>query len=237
MLGMVRCASEEDVGRQLAELRAALQKNPLYATIHSLRLDVQKTARAFHAKDDHAEIRSKMFELITTLDFKFYAVIKDMRAVRDYVDRRNRMDSLYRYRPNELYDLTARMLFKKNLHKEDHYRVIFARRGHSDRTAALREQLEQTKKRFLEEHGIISASTLEIIPADPWDEPCLQLADYCLWALQRCYGKGEPRFLHAIWPKVSMIHDVDDPDGAEYGTYFNRRGYPPNPAKIKSRWI
>jgi hypothetical protein len=65
MLGMVRLAAEAEVVRQLAELRTALQKNPLYATIYSLKPEAQKTARAFHAKDDHAEIRSKVFELIT----------------------------------------------------------------------------------------------------------------------------------------------------------------------------
>ena len=133
MLGMVRCADEADAARQLAGLRAALQKNPLYATIYSLKPEAQKTARAFHAKDDHAEIRSKVFELLVGLDFKFYAVVKDMRAVREYVKSRNAMDSAYRYRPNELYDLTVRMLFKQRLHKEDHYRVIFARRGKSCR--------------------------------------------------------------------------------------------------------
>ena len=237
MLGMVRCASDEDVARQLAELRAALQKNPLYASIYSMKPEAQKTARAFHAKDDHVEIRSKVFELITSLDFKFYAVIKDMKKVRDYVQGRNRMNASYRYQPNELYDLTVRMLFKQRLHKEDHYRVVFARRGSSDRTEALREHLRQTREGFLAEHQLASSATLEIIPAYPWEQPGVQVADYCLWALQRCYEKHEARFLNAIWPKVSVIHDVDDPHGAEYGTYLSRKGSPPDPEKIKCRWI
>ena len=238
MLGMVCCAAEAEVTRQLAELRAALRENPLYATIYSLKPEAQKTARAFHAKDDHAEIRSKVFELLVTLDFKFYAVIKGMRAVRDYVQRRNRMDSSYRYRPNELYDLTVRLLFKQRLHKEEHYRVVFARRGKSDRTAALTYELEDARMRFLAEHRMASAATLEIIPAHPWEQPCIQVADYCMWALQRCYETGECRFLNALWPKVSVIHDVDDPEGAAgYGSYSSRKGAPPDPEKIKRRWI
>jgi hypothetical protein len=36
MLGMVCCASGAEVAQQLTELRGALQKNPLYATIYSL---------------------------------------------------------------------------------------------------------------------------------------------------------------------------------------------------------
>ena len=237
MLGMVCCADEVDATRQLAELRGSLQKNPLYATIYSLKPEAQKTARAFHAKDDHAEIRSKVFELLVGLDFKFYAVVKDMRAVREYVKSRNAMDSAYRYRPNELYDLTVRMLFKQRLHKEDHYKVIFARRGKSDRTEALKHQLEQARQAFLQEHKLTSNPALEIIPAYPWGQPCIQVTDYCLWALQRCYEKHEPRFLNALWSKVSLIHDVDDRGDAKYGKYLTRKSLPPDPEKIKNRWI
>jgi hypothetical protein len=237
MMGMVRCAAETQVATQLSELRAALQANPLFATIYSLKPEAQKTARAFHAKDDHAEIRSKVFELLVTLDFKFYAVIKDMRKVREYVQGRNRMHPTYRYKPNELYDLTVRMLFKQRLHKEDHHRVVFARRGHSDRTQALTWELEAARTKLLADRQVATKATLEIIPAYPWQQPCLQIADYCLWALQRCYEKYEPRFLNAIWSKVSVIHDVDDPHGAAYGTYLSRKGSPPNPEQIKNRWI
>ncbi len=237
MLGMVRCTAEMEAERRLSELREALKINPLYATIHSLKPDAKKTAIAFHAKDDHPEIRSKVFELLTTLDFKFYAVIKDMRVVRDYVARRNTMDSDYRYHPNELYDLTVRMLFKQRLHQEEHYRVVFARRGKSDRTEALKHQLEEARRRFFSEQPREAGPTLEIVPAYPWEQPCIQIADYCLWALQRCYEKHEARFINALWSKVSVIHDVDDPSVAAYGTYMSRKGNPPDPEKIKSRWI
>ena len=237
MLGMVRCINEPQVVSALSKLRADLIANPLYASIPSMQPEAGKTSRAFHAKDDHAEIRAKVFELLLTLDFKFYAVIKDMRAVHRYVRARQFMDSTYRYHPNELYDLTARMLFKQRLHKDSHYRIVFARRGTSDRTAALRDQLEQTRQRFLREQRLQHDAVLEIQPAYPWEEPCLQIADYCLWALQRCYERQEARFLHALWPKVSLIHDVDDPMGKQYGTYLTRTNAPPNPEKIKNRWI
>lgn len=237
MLGMVVCADDAQTSAHLAELRASLLGNPLYSGIPSMQPAAGKTTRAFHAKDDHPEIRSKVFDLIIGLDFKFYAVIKDMRKVREYVDRRNQMDSTYRYHPNELYDLTVRMLFKQRLHQDDHCRVIFARRGHSDRTAALTAQLEQARRKFLDQHRISSATTVSLIPAYPWEQPCVQIADYCLWALQRCYEKHEARFLHAIWPKVSLVHDVDDPAKPGYGTYLRRKDPPPDPHQIKNRWI
>ena len=229
--------ADADAAAALAKLRQELVVHPLYASIYSLQPQAQKTARAFHAKDDHSDIRTKVFELLLMLDFKFYAVVKDMRSVLRYVEGRNAMDSSYRYQPNELYDLTVRMLFKQRLHKEDHYRITFARRGKSDRTAALTEQLQRTRQGFLAEHDLLHEPTLEIQPAYPREQSCLQIADYCLWALQRCYERYEARFLHALWSKVSIIHDVDDPSGKRYGTYLTRENPPPNPEKIKSRWI
>lgn len=237
ILGMVSCEDEIRVADAFSKLRAELLANPLYASIPSMLPASKKTAKAFHAKDDHPEIRAKVFELIVGFDFKFYAVIKDMRKVLEYVQGRNRMNSDYRYHPNELYDLTVRMLFKQRLHKEDHYRVCFARRGKSDRTKALRTELEQTRHRFLEEHSIEKNASLEICPLYSWEHPCLQLTDYCLWALQRCYEKYEDRFLKAIWSKVSLIHDVDNPLGKNYGTYLTRKKSTPDTRTIKSRWL
>ena len=131
MLGMVRFQSDEACAAALDQLRSSLMAQPLYASIPSFQPDAGKTARQFHAKDDHPEIRSKVFELLMTLGFKFY----------------------------------------------------------------------------------------------------------CVWALQRCYERQEARFLHALWPKVSLIHDVDDPQAPGLGSHLSRKGPPPDPQKIKSRWI
>jgi len=237
MLGMVRCLNDDGVATALDQLRADLMQNPLYSTIHSMRPEAGKTARFFHAKDDHTDVRTKVFELLLTLDFKFYAVIKDMRAVLKYVKSRNRMHADYRYQSNELYDLTVRMLFKQRLHKDDRVRITFVRRGKSDRTAALEKQLDETRLKFLKEHKLEHEPEITVQPAYPWEEAGLQVADYCLWALQRCYERYEARFLNAIWSKVSLVHDVDDPDGKSYGTYLTRNGQPPDPEKIKNRWI
>jgi hypothetical protein len=238
ILGMVRCTDDAEAAQTLSSLRESLLRNPLYSGIPSMSPEAQKTARFFHAKDDHNEIRAKVFEALTTVDFRFFAVIKQMSEVLKYVRSRNLMDSNYRYNPNELYDLATRMLFKHRLHKEAAYRITFARRGAKDRTEALRLELVKARTRFEIEHAKdLEDAHVEICPAYPWQAPCLQIADYALWALQRCYEKGEDRFLRAIWPKVSLIHDVDDPHGKRYGTYFTRKSNLPDCGKIKNRWI
>jgi hypothetical protein len=238
MLGMVRCTDDNDAARQLEALRQSLLSSPLYSGIPSMAPEAKKTARFFHAKDDHNEIRAKVFELLLQIDFKFFAVIKEMRQVHEYVKKRNQMDVPYKYHPNELYDLTTRMLFKQRLHKESAYKITFARRGNSDRTNALKAQLTQARQRFQLEHTCeLQEASMEICPSYPWQSPCLQIADYALWALQRCYEKGEARFLRALWQKVSLIHDVDDPNGKSYGSYLTRKSPLPDMQAIKNRRI
>lgn len=237
ILGMVVCKDEDMITHELETLRQKLLNNPLYSTIPSMLPNARKTACYFHAKDDHAEIRAKVFEFLTECDFKFYAVIKDMRKVRDYVRERNNMDIEYRYKPDELYDLTVRMLFKNHLHKHSRYEIIFAPRGRSDRTNKLRLELEKSRKRFLREHSKNHTPDIIVNAMYPHQAPCLQVVDYCLWALQRCYEKYEARFLHALWDKASVIHDVDCPCEKHYGKYFSKKAVPPNPEEIKKRWI
>jgi hypothetical protein len=65
----------------------------------------------------------------------------------------------------------------------------------------------------------------------------LQVADYCLWALQRLFTKGEDRFLSLIWPKVGLIVDADDTSEKPYGTYHTRKRPPLDAQKIKSRKV
>jgi len=129
------------------------------------------------------------------------------------------------------------MLFKHRLHKHQAYRVVFARRGQRDRTAALKEELLLACDRFLGQLGRDAAdTTLDVYPAFPKDAPGLQVADYCLWALQRLFEKEEERYLAAIWGKVSLIHDVDDNRKKDYGCYYSKRN-PLTLADIKNRQV
>jgi len=141
------------------------------------------------------------------------------------------MDATYRYRPDDLYDLTVRMLFKTRLHKEEAYSVVFAKRGQKNRTEALEMQLQLTRERFFRQLGRDAAeTTLEVFPAYPWQVAGLQVVDYCLWALQRLFERGEDRYMQLIGEKISFIHDVDDKRENRYGSYYHRK----NPLTIEA---
>lgn len=237
ILGLVQIEQPEQVARALTDLRTELLADPYFKDVPSFQPEAGKTSLHFHAKDDLGEVRREVLRRLLTLDFKFFAVVKSMKAVLDYVRSRNLMDSSYRYQPNELYDLTVRMLFKHRLHKHHAYRIVFARRGQRNRTDALREQLRLTRDRFL--HQIrqpAEHTSLEVIPAYPHESAGLQVADYCLWAVQRLFEKEEDRYLQMLWQKVSLIHDVDDTCQNRYGCYYTKRR-PLTVANIKNRQV
>lgn len=237
ILGMVQIDQPELVANALETLRGNLLADPYFKDVPSFQPAARKTAFQFHAKDDLPEVRREVFRLLLTLDFKLFAVVKSMKNVLDYVRSRNAMDSSYRYKPNELYDLTVRMLFKHRLHKHRAYRVVFARRGQRDRTVSLKEQLLLARDRFLQQLGREAAdTTLDLCPAFPKDAPGLQVTDYCLWALQRLFEKEEDRYLGLLREKISLIHDVDDKCQKHYGCYYTRQK-PLTLADIKNRQV
>jgi hypothetical protein len=108
------------------------------------------------------------------------------------------------------------------VHKHDEYRIYFARRHKSNRTDALREQLLRAQKRFCERWKRESTSKVSVVSRNFYQEAGLQAVDYFLWALQRFYERREERYIEYLWPKVSLVRDVDDTRRAKYGEYYTR---------------
>jgi hypothetical protein len=224
ILGLADVPDSQSLGGELAELRATLLADPYFARIPSMQPDQRKTALAFHAKDDVAEVRREVFALLRRhAGIRFFAVVKDKRSVLDYVLSRNERESRYSYQPNELYDHLVRRLFKSMLHKDDAYNIYFAKRGKADRTTALQFALETTRQRFRERWGVASTATIRVIATTPPNEPGLQVADYFLWALQRLYERSEDRYVAYLWPQFHLVQDVDDTRQTRYGVYYTQK--------------
>lgn len=224
MLGLVDIPNPQAVAEELTALRLALLADPYFAGIPSFQPEQRKTAFAFHAKDDLAEVRWQVFALLRRHEeISFFAAIKDKRAVLDYVLQRNAGNASYRYNPNELYDYLARRLFKNMLHKNDAYRITFAKRGASDRTRALQQALETARKRFTEQHAIVSSAQIDVVPDIPANSIGLQVADYFTWALQRLYERHDDRYLKYVSKSIRLIQDIDDTREARYGEYYTRK--------------
>jgi hypothetical protein len=223
ILGLLEVNDPVALTRDLDELRKQLLADPYFKDVPSFQPQQFKTAHAFHAKDDVPEVRREVYRVLARHDIKFFAVVRDMRAVLAYVQERNRRGDDYRYKPNELYDQTVARLFKDRLHQHEVCNVCFARRGPKDRTAAIRSALDVAAKRFTQKWGIAVDSQIELSASTPAQTTCLQAVDYWLWALQRYYAHGEQRFVHLLWHQVGLIHAVDEIDAAPYGVYYSKK--------------
>lgn len=224
MLGLLDVANPDRLQQALGILRARLMDDPYFKNVPSMQPDGQKTALAFHAKDDLPEVRKEVFSLLRDFEgLRFFAVVADKWRVLEYVRQQNERNPKYRYHPNELYDYLARRLFKNLLHKDGGYEIVFAKRGTSDRTAALRQALETARERFASQWNVTSNAPMRVSAETPIHHAGLQAADYFTWALQRLYEKGEDRYLAYLWHSVHLIQDIDDKRKAGYGVYYTQK--------------
>lgn len=223
MLGALEVSDAVRLGAELESLRADLLGDPYFRAVPSMQPERRKTALAFHAKDDVPEVRREVFRLLLRHEMSFYAVVRDKARVLALVQERNRFSEDYRYRPNELYDSLVARLFKNRLHLSPEVEVCFAHRGSSDRSAALQSALKTARQRFEVKWNRAIAAAIKVRQASPASEPVLQAADYLLWALQRHYERGESRYVELVWPKVGVVHAIDETTLAPYGTYYTKK--------------
>lgn len=216
--GKLECRDVDALATDLGALRAQILSDNYLKSIPSLDPVRGRTATAFHAKDDPAEVRFLVFRLLANHELRFVAVVRDKLKLLDYATQRRRIDPSYRYNANghELYDEMTRRLFSR-LHGYGEHRVVFAQRGHKPRTKAFMEAIEQEDKAMEEGLGLKRPKPSEVVCGFPKDHPGLQAVDYYLWALQRFYERGETRYLDFIWPQTLEIIDLDAPRAKKRG--------------------
>jgi len=208
---------------ELESLRSALRADSYLAKVPSMQPTRRKTAIAFHAKDDCAEVRREVYRLLMAHEMRFFAVVRHKRMIVEKVLEHNKKHSSYRYHPNQLYDRCVSRLFRDRLHKEDSYIIQFSRRGNRSRSEALRKAIEQARNNLRVKWRISTTAPIEIIAATPRQAGGLQAVDYLLWALQHLYERGEDRYWEYVAAKVSLVHDVDDTRENEYGAYYTKK--------------
>jgi hypothetical protein len=224
MLGCLEVADTDKLSAALTNLRLELLSDPYFKDIPSFDPSQRKTAVLFHAKDDVPEVRRAVFSLLRDFEgLRFYASVVGKRGFAQHVLDLNARNKSYRYRPNELYDQLAKRLFKDKIHQSDEYRICFARRGSSDRTAALKQALVDARNAYAVNHKIQLNSELVVTASDPTQAICLQACDYFLWALQRLYERKEDRYFNYLSHRFSQIIDINDLRMRKTGAYYSRK--------------
>jgi len=223
IVGKLDVEDPDVLRRALAQLRADLLADPYFKRVPSMQPERGKTALAFHAKDDVAEVRREVFKVLMGLNLRFYAVVRSKAALLDYVRQRNEREAGYRYRGDELYDTLVEELFRRYHPFADRLRICFAKRGSRSRTQAFRSAIEKAEARFERQYGTRRSAEVAITASTPPETSGLQAVDYCLWALQRHYERDESRYVELIWDKMVEIDDMDRIEGGRRGVVYNKK--------------
>jgi hypothetical protein len=231
MVGVCSIEDPDDAAKRLEELRANLLADPYFRGIPSMQPETRKTALAFHAKDDIPEVRREVFRLVSELKPKMIVAIRRKGDLARAACDRLSLTGV-RFSADEVYDDLVKKCFVNLLHKADENRIVFARRGKSDREAALRDAITHAKRTFNRRQGTNHDRPTAVVSSVPSRHPGLQIADYLLWAIQRLYEREESRFFDAMAPHYRLIMDLDDRRSNGYGEWY-KDGKPLTLEKIK----
>jgi hypothetical protein len=217
MLGVLKI-KEQGFEEKFLTFREAVLTDPIFQTFPS----IEKTKRAFHAKDDHIAVKREVFNFIKGLDLSVQVIIRRRsvlidQALSQFHNTGRKLDE------KQLYlDLVTR-LFKNNLHKSQCFKIYFSHRSKTTEYKALKGALQRACDNFYKTHNIRNKSTHEVICLQPSQEPGLQIIDYCLWALQRLYERKESVYFSLLQDKFKLIMDIDDKSNKPYGELYSAR--------------
>ena len=197
LMGFIRTTEPEYLRKKLNELRLDLIQDLYLKDIPSM----DKTKIAFHAKDDCPEVRYKVFSLLKDLPFSCNIVVA------------RKTESVFKKFNGEtqsLYDSLITHLFKNILQLSSNNYIYIATRGSKKRQEPLEEAIHNALLYTEASLNHQISSTQKILPQTPSGEPCLQIIDYCNWAIQRAFIKGEMRYFNFLKEKFGLIVDLYD---------------------------
>jgi hypothetical protein len=171
------------LGQRLLELRRELAWQGLY-------LD-----RTFHASEDAQAIRDQVFALLQDAPFRVDTTILEKRKAQPHLQSEQ---GIYKMAWYLHFKYVAPQIVTRN-----------------DRLLVTAASLGTKKKRGLF-HAAIDSVVFQVAPCAShrvafWpfqSDPCLQIADYCTWAIQRKWESADLRSHVLIAPKIASEFDV-----------------------------
>lgn len=210
LLGFVEIRDPDKVRSAVLDLQKQVLADPLLQGIPSL----EKTAKAFHAKDDAPEVRYHMYKLISTLDIRAQFVVA----------RKNEkvFHNKFKRDENLFYDHLIETLFQDMLHRYADNHIYFSKRGPRHRKTPLIAAVQRSIERFETKWNTTVLTDHTIYSMTPQEEPCLSVIDYMNWTVYRAFTRRSMRFYRFISDKVSLLIDLYD--NANYpNNWYSRR--------------
>lgn len=150
----------------------------------------------FHASHDKQIVRDAVFGLIQREDFQVQATVMEKSKGQAHI--RQSKERFYQYG----WFYHAKHAISRMVRADAEFLVTTAsvgtKKGQAIFTAGVNDVFQQT------------------IPRDRWKtffcpsaaDPCLQLADYCTWAIQKKWERGDSRSYNLIANKVTYEYDL-----------------------------
>jgi len=150
----------------------------------------------FHATEDRNEVREEVYALLSRHDFRIDATLLEKSKAQPQTRQTN--DRFYRYAWYYHFKHIGPQLLQGRTELMITAASIGTKKGQAVYTAPVNEVLQQTVQR---------QQWRTFFPRAVAD-PCLQVADYCAWAIQRKWEKGETRWYDMISDKVGSEFDL-----------------------------
>lgn len=213
ILGFIETQAPEAIRQAVLALHQEVINDPYFQDFPS----IQKTAVAFHAKDDVPEIRYRFFKLISSLDLRAQFIVA-RKVERVFRNNFNAQETAF-------YDHLISLLFQNVLHRFENNYIYYAKRGSRDRQAPLQNAIQLGVKRFVAKWNVQPTSTFSVQAQTPAGEPCLCVIDYMNWAVYRAFTRQEMRYYRAVEEKVDLLVDLYDTQNYPNNWYSHRNPF------------
>ena len=185
--------SDCDIGHKLLDLRRELAWNN------------QPIGDYFHASEETQSIRDEVFKLIQAHDMRIDATIMEKCKAQPHV----RADNARFYQYGWYFHfkhVAPKILVRDNTQ----ILVTAASLGTKRIKAAFKATINDVMQQVAGKNKWI----MSFCPAAA--DPCLQIADYCAWAIQRKWERGDARSYDLIKDKIKREYDLWSAGTTEY---------------------
>jgi Protein of unknown function (DUF3800) len=150
----------------------------------------------FHATEDRQNVRDAVFKTLLTHDFSIQATIMEKSKAQPHV--RESKEQFYQY----AYYFHFKHGVSRQLDANSEALVTTASLGNRKERAAF----ESAVASVMRQTNSAKAWKTDFMPCHA--DPCLQVADYCAWAIQRRWERNDSRSYNLISSRITYEYDL-----------------------------
>jgi hypothetical protein len=158
-------------------------------------------SQPFHASEDKPVIRDAVFQLLKRLPLRIDATVLEKRKAQPHL---HSDQALYKMGWFLHFGYVAPIVATT----QDRLLVVAASLGTKKTRGLFRESVEDVVRQ-------VSPARHRVAFWEAVSDPCIQVADYCCWAVQRSWERGDRSYLDILGTKVVSNKDIFLP-GTDY---------------------